>query len=204
MWPMFTFKPPSVDKTLYTSCFAGQKVMVRLHTLSRWLPKHKGFAQRYVRESCYGFRVTSEVTSSIQYKDYSFCLDTDCWCYLRKATTFWNWSWVLLYISYIYTGLKRLPNSNNPKVYNFVQYASLWSSAFSWYCLHASICYKLFEIEKCAKIKYSNHESRTCLEVDTLPICKDSFFNTRKQNWSHSIGFEYFSNLVLTFLSVNN
>ena len=40
-------------------------VIVRLHTLSSWLPKHKGFARRYVRESCYGFRVTSEVTSSI-------------------------------------------------------------------------------------------------------------------------------------------
>ena len=41
-------------------------VMVRLHTLSSWLPKHKGFARRYARESCYGFRVTSEVTSSIK------------------------------------------------------------------------------------------------------------------------------------------
>ena len=41
-------------------------VMVRLHTLSSWLPKHKGFARRYARESCFGFRVTSEVTSSIQ------------------------------------------------------------------------------------------------------------------------------------------
>ena len=25
--------------------------MVRLHTLSSWLPKHKGFARRYARES---------------------------------------------------------------------------------------------------------------------------------------------------------
>ena len=40
-------------------------VMVRLHTLSSWLPKHKGFARRYAREPCYGFRVMSEVTSSI-------------------------------------------------------------------------------------------------------------------------------------------
>ena len=37
-------------------------VMLRVHTLSNWLPKHKGFARRYKRESCYGFRVTSEVT----------------------------------------------------------------------------------------------------------------------------------------------
>ena len=29
-------------------------VMVRLHTLSSWLPKHKGFARQYARESCYG------------------------------------------------------------------------------------------------------------------------------------------------------
>ena len=68
MLPMFTFKSPSVDKTLYKSCFARQKrhvVMVRLHTLSSWLPKHKGFARRNACESCYGFRVTSEVTSSI-------------------------------------------------------------------------------------------------------------------------------------------
>ena len=44
-------------------------VMVRLNTLSSWLPKHKkhGFARRYARESCYGFRVTSEVTSSIAF-----------------------------------------------------------------------------------------------------------------------------------------
>ena len=41
--------------------------MVRLHTLSSWLLKHKGFAWRYARESCYDFRVTSEVTSSIGY-----------------------------------------------------------------------------------------------------------------------------------------
>ena len=41
-------------------------VMVKLHTLSSWLPKYKGFAWRYTRESCYGFRVTSEVTSSIE------------------------------------------------------------------------------------------------------------------------------------------
>ena len=40
-------------------------VMVRLLTLSSWLPKHKGFARQYARESCYGFRVTLEVTSSI-------------------------------------------------------------------------------------------------------------------------------------------
>ena len=45
-----------------------QVVMVRLHTLSSWLPKHKGFARRYAHESCYGFRVTSEVTSSIVIK----------------------------------------------------------------------------------------------------------------------------------------
>ena len=55
---MFTFKPPSVEnKPLYTSCFAGAKrhgVMVRLHTLSSWLPKQL-------------FRVTSEVTSSIHW-----------------------------------------------------------------------------------------------------------------------------------------
>ena len=40
-------------------------VIVRLRTLSSWLPKHKGFARRYARESCYGFRVTSEVSSSL-------------------------------------------------------------------------------------------------------------------------------------------
>ena len=43
-------------------------VMVRLHTLSSWLPKHKGFARRYAHEPCYGFRVTSEVISSILFK----------------------------------------------------------------------------------------------------------------------------------------
>ena len=32
-------------------------VMVRLRVLSSWLPKHKGFAQRYARKSCYGFWV---------------------------------------------------------------------------------------------------------------------------------------------------
>ena len=42
-------------------------VMVRLHTLSSWLPKQKGFARRYARESCYGFRVTSEVTIVYSY-----------------------------------------------------------------------------------------------------------------------------------------
>ena len=41
-------------------------VMLRLHTLSSWVPKHKGFAWQYARESCYGFWVTSEVTSSIK------------------------------------------------------------------------------------------------------------------------------------------
>ena len=41
-------------------------VMVRLRTLSSWLSKHKGFARRYARKSCYGFQVTSEVTSSIR------------------------------------------------------------------------------------------------------------------------------------------
>ena len=65
---MFTFKPPSVDKTLYTSCFARlKKTRSRgkiAYILSSWLPKHKGFARRYACESCYGFRVTSEVTSS--------------------------------------------------------------------------------------------------------------------------------------------
>ena len=37
-----------------------------LHVLSSWLPKLKGFARRYARESSgYGFRMTSEDTSSI-------------------------------------------------------------------------------------------------------------------------------------------
>ena len=46
MWPMFTFKPPSVEKNTVYVMFRRAKrhvVMVRLHTLSRWLPKHKGF-----------------------------------------------------------------------------------------------------------------------------------------------------------------
>ena len=65
---MFTFKPPSVEKKHVM--FRPDKntrshVKIALHTLSSWLPKHKGFARRYTRESCYGFRVTSEVTSSI-------------------------------------------------------------------------------------------------------------------------------------------
>ena len=66
---MFTFKPPSVEKnTLYVMFRRAKRhvVMVRLQTLSRWLPKHIGFARRYARESCYGFRVISEVTWSIK------------------------------------------------------------------------------------------------------------------------------------------
>ena len=46
-------------------------VMVRLHTLSSRLPKHKGFARQYARESCYGFWVTLEVTSSILQSHFS-------------------------------------------------------------------------------------------------------------------------------------
>ena len=42
--------------------------MVRLHVLSSWQPKHKGFARRYARESCYGYWVTSEVTSSFDWR----------------------------------------------------------------------------------------------------------------------------------------
>ena len=60
MWPMFTFKLPSVDKTLYTSCFAGQKDCK--HFLA-------GCQNTKVLPggmlSCYGFWVMSEVTSSI-------------------------------------------------------------------------------------------------------------------------------------------
>ena len=87
---MFTFKPPSVDKTLYT-CFCRAKrriVMVRLHVLSSWLPKHKGFARRYARKSCYGFRVTSEVTSSILLRN--FCCSKNN----MIPATKWYFSWV--------------------------------------------------------------------------------------------------------------
>ena len=41
--------------------------MVRLHTLSIWLPKHKGFAGRYARESCCG-RILSDVRGHIVYR----------------------------------------------------------------------------------------------------------------------------------------
>ena len=67
MWPMFTFKTALCwPNTMYVMLRRAKScvVTVRLRTLSSWLPKHKGFARRYARESCYGFRVTSEVTSS--------------------------------------------------------------------------------------------------------------------------------------------
>ena len=58
--------------TVYVMCRRAKRrvVMVRLHTLSSWLPKHQGFARRYARESCSGFRVMSEVTSSVQCHSY--------------------------------------------------------------------------------------------------------------------------------------
>ena len=58
-------------------------VMVRLPTLSSWLPKHKGFARRYARESCYDFRVTSEITSSIPLQLYR--IETNRWFQLPNA-----------------------------------------------------------------------------------------------------------------------
>ena len=60
-------------------------VIVRLRTLSSWLPKHKGFARQYARESCYGFRVTSEVISSID------CQNSFLW--LRKYELMNNDDW---------------------------------------------------------------------------------------------------------------
>ena len=71
---MFIFKPPYVEKTLLYVMFRRairQVVMVRLHTLSSWLPKHKDFARRYARESCYGF--LCDVRGHIVYTGVTLC-----------------------------------------------------------------------------------------------------------------------------------
>ena len=72
-------RPLLKKKTVYVMFRRAKRrvVMVRFHTLSRWLPKNKGFARRYARESCYGLWVTSEVTSSIGVHNLVWMCTTD-------------------------------------------------------------------------------------------------------------------------------
>ena len=63
-------KRPLLTKHCPSHVSPGKKTRshIRLGVLSSWLAAkymYKGFARRYSRESCYGFRVTSEVTSLI-------------------------------------------------------------------------------------------------------------------------------------------
>ena len=90
MWPMFTIKPPSVQNTVHVMFFQAKRhvVMVRLRVLSSWLPKHKGFARRYACESCHGFRVTSEVTSSVNIRFHTGIITME-----RRIWRQWFFSW---------------------------------------------------------------------------------------------------------------
>ena len=70
-------RPLLKKKTVYVMFRRAKRrvVMIRFHTLSRWLPKNKGFARRYARESCYGLWVT--VTSSIGVHNLVWMCTTD-------------------------------------------------------------------------------------------------------------------------------
>ena len=124
--------------------------MVRLQTLSSWLPKHKSFARQYACESCYGFRVTSEVTLSIEqgfrYCTYMYNVGVVQTLALERVSSLLKWrspTWAMQTFNSRWTNGKscNLPICQN-SLHRVPMYPSFFSFNFLW-CIFGqnSLCF---------------------------------------------------------------